>query len=165
MKIKKRLKRLCDSINSNITNINNGGCCVFAAHVAYVLKYRHSIPVNIRVERWYDDEDNAPSIDAARSNIADVSHCDAFDWNTNGISFSHVIAEVEIDGKVYHLDSNGLMSVTQPDVSAQSRIPLYKGSLTVEEALLICSEQSGWNHDFDRTQIPKIMDLIHAHLS
>lgn len=164
-----RLQKLQVKMADKFPDINSGGCCVAAAHVAYQLKYRHNIPVCVRVECWGEDE--MGDIDVARSNVENTALATTHDWNSNGIRFWHVIAEFEHNGNTYHFDSKGLAKVaflecggTISELSGISENVLYKGALTVEEALVLASKQDGWNPCFDRKDIPKLMNLISAQL-
>ena len=163
MRIIKRLERLAYALSESFPNLNSGGCCVAAAHIAYQLKYRHNIEVGIRVEIW-SDTSPCPNIEVARANIKDVIHSTPSEWNSNGIHFWHVLTEFVVKGVKYHFDSNGIAAV-DPDesgyeYSAVSLVRLYPGILTVEEALLLASKQKGWNETFNRKDIPALMDVI-----
>lgn len=163
MRITKRLEKLAHRMQELFPEINSGGCCVAAAHVAYQLKYRHNIEAGIRVEAW-SDSDPRPTIEVARANIKDVIHSTPSEWNSNGIHFWHVLTEFVIKGVTYHFDSRGLVAVKpgkgSDEYSAISLIRLYPGLLTVEEALLLASKQKGWNETFNRKDIPALMDVI-----
>ncbi len=164
-----RLQKLQVKMADKFPDINSGGCCVAAAHVAYQLKYRHNIPVRVRVENWYDDGPN--NIDVVRTHLENTAMATTRDWNSNGIRFAHVIAEFDYGDTTYHFDSNGLATRQfvgggdgRIEVSGISQSALYEGALTVEEALVLASKQDGWNPCFDRKDIPKLMNLISAQL-
>lgn len=158
-----RLNALAKVVNYNIPRVNEGGCAVFASHVAYQLKYGHNLNhVVLRSGSWMNDDDR--SIDDVRQHIP--SNATTEEWNDNGVYFGHVIVEFTYKKKKYHYDSHaGVITAKGRKKTALDGLPLYDGHLSVEEGMQISSHQEGWNRSFSRRNIPKMIKMIHEHLS
>lgn len=152
------LNKLAIVISGEITNINKGGCAVFASHVAYHLKYNHGMKDVVLRTGWNGDKVN---IDKVRKGIP--SNSTSMEWNDVGIHFGHVIVEFKHRGKKYHYDAHAGVIKSQRK-TVLNNYPLYAGSMTLEEGLQIASSDVGWNSQFNRKQIPKVIKIINSHL-
>jgi hypothetical protein len=152
----KTLTALGKELDREIHNINYGGCCVVAAHVAYQLKYRLGIDAVVRTgHSWQDD--NLESVDEARNRVEDPSNASAVDWNEAGIGFGHVLVEFSHKNQLRHFDTYGVFLANG---ETQQGYTLHPGKMTVEEALAIASRPEGWNDMFNRKHIPAILNII-----
>lgn len=157
-----RLNALADDVSNTIERVNNGGCAVFASHVAYHLKYVRGVKEVVVRAGDYDSHGGRLSVDAARKKVK-KSNALPCDWNSAGVFFSHVIVEFTYRKKKYHYDSHsGVVSETRE--THYGEYPLYKGGMTVEEGLAIASTPIGWNPTFNRKNIPRMIKLINKHL-
>jgi hypothetical protein len=163
-KLLKMLNELGKEADNHISSLNRGGCAVFAAHVGYYLKYRAGIKdVKLRVgHSWAGNSDAIPAVDEVRNNVH--PNANAAEWSAAGLNFGHVIVEFTT-GKMRktarHYDSDGVTK--QANVTNNFGFSLHPGSMTVEEGLQIASEQDGWNRQFDREQIPTLINIIDKH--
>jgi hypothetical protein len=149
-----RLNALGRDVMEKYGDVNWGGCCVFAALVGKRLE--KIAPVKIRVgNSHYVGNSDAINLDEVRNNIrSNVPSA----WNQYDVHFAHVIIEFVWRKKTYHYDSCG---VTVEDAhTVMGNYPILKGSLTVKEAAELSSTQRGWNHMFDRGNIPDIERMI-----
>lgn len=143
------LNNFARKIHKKFRNINKGGCCVFAAHVARQLQKYY--PVRIVTFGYRTKK----SVDEIRKNVK-VNN--ASEWYRNGLDLNHVVIEfTDEHGKIWHYDSTG---VHKPDGSIYED-PMIKGYLTVEEAWEMASTHVGWNDVFNRRDIPEIKEMIH----
>ena len=165
-KLLKMLNELGKEAEFRIESLNRGGCAVFAAHVGYYLKYRAGIKnVKLRVgNSWADEESDILAVDDVRNNIHPSAN--AAEWSAAGLDFGHVIIEFttgKIKKTTRHYDSDGVTS--RSNVTNKFGFNLHPGSMTVEEGLQIASEQDGWNHQFNREQIPALINIIDKHFA
>lgn len=144
----KQLKEIGEKVTQAYPMINNGGCCVFAALIARQLD-KH-VPVRIRACNRGARKHN---LDDIRKNIVENT---ASEWEKNGVTLYHVIVEFDYKGKTYHYDSTKLNEAEDKF----DRIPVYPGHFSLEEAEVFADDQYGWNHMFDRSDIPKIKRMI-----
>lgn len=149
------LNALGAEANDRFPDLNCGGCCVFAQLVADKLAERgieaHGI---VAMSDWED----APSIDAARSNVEDVS--DGWEWNDNGIEFNHVGVSFAYEGTEYHYDSNGAHE-PHGDLSGWGVVPGY---LSRYELFALAGKPHNWSIWFDRGRIPELKALVEEYL-
>ncbi len=148
VKMLKELRQLGEKITDRFPNINQGGCCVLAVLIGRQLD-KH-VPVRIRACNWGAKKHN---VDEIRKNVQPNT---ASEWEKNGVTLYHVIVEFDYKGKTYHYDSTKLSEAEDKFY----RIPVYPGHFTIEEAESFADDQYGWNHMFDRSDIPKIKRMI-----
>jgi hypothetical protein len=129
-------------------NLNQGGCCVYAALVARELSNR-MIPVKGLITTF---DPGSLSLDVVRQRVNNNS---LFEWKENSVSFYHVGLEFTLEKKTFRYDSNGV-------VSSRARLldclP-YKGRLTVNE-LEDLADDNDWNRCFNRQNIPAIRLMV-----
>lgn len=143
-----------------IPNLNNGGCCVFAAMVARELRDMGVKVGGVPIADIMWGDPTWGNVDEARANVSDPGCSEQ--WEENGIAFSHVGLEVEIGDAVYYFDSRGLRSFDAP-----MRYPEWKplpGRLTVEEMEALAERPHNWNWKFDRTNIPYLKQIVEDYL-
>jgi hypothetical protein len=158
MSLISQLNKLGKAVNWEYPNINYGGCCVYAALVAEALLL-HKVNVRGIVasrEAW--DFNRYNSIDDIRPHI---KHHTINRWQDNGVDFSHIGLEFEINGKLRHYDSTG---VKRP-ARVFSNMPIYKGRLQVYELVKLAGKAQGWNTAFNRRHIPKIRAMVQDYLA
>lgn len=148
----KMLNDLAWKADTQIDYLNWGGCGVFAALVGRKLQDA-GIPVGVVCGSWRHAE-RPGNVARARSNVS--NKWDAEEWNENGVYFGHVGLEVEIDGKLYHYDSNGV----KPAGKLLDGLPIADGRVTIEEMELLAGESLNWNSEFPREQIPRLTEIV-----
>ena len=145
----KDLQTLARTINQNIVNVNNGGCCVFAALVSERLKDFYDVNVNVY------GYNIGVSIDDARSTIKKQT---LSEWNNKGVNFGHVVVEYKDKrGIKREYDSTGNHKA---DGSICYEYNKTEGHLTLKETKILASRKAGWNKSFDRKQIPTMKRII-----
>lgn len=132
--------------------INSGGCCVFASTVGAELK-NMGIPVKGIVSSYHAAYAKS-SIDTIRRRIN--RHANISIWADNGVYFSHIGIEFELDGKKYHYDTAGV----RPAGKELDRMPLYKGRMTLKDLRYLAASDDGWNPCFDRKHMPDIERFV-----
>lgn len=138
--------------------INHGGCCVYAAMIVQAL-HKHNIKASGIVASfsatYYNDA--GVTIDKVRETITKNNHTQ---WNSKGISFSHVGVEFEHKARVLtvkkHYDAYGVRKAGKE----LDDMPIYNGRLTLQELKGLANAASGWNDTFDRKQIPALRKLV-----
>ena len=153
-----QLNKLGKAVNEKYPNVNYGGCCVYAALVAEALLLHN---VNVRGivasrDAWEFNRYN--SIDDIRPYIR---YHTIDRWQDNGVDFSHIGLEFEVNGKLRHYDSNGVKRAARHF----DNMPVYKGRLQVYELVKLASRAQGWNSYFNRRHIPKIRALVQEYLA
>jgi hypothetical protein len=154
------LKALGKHLEREVDNINCGGCCVVAAHVAYQMKYRLGIDAVIRTSHSWREYD-LENVEEARNHIADPANASAKDWNEVGVAFGHVVVEFSHKNQLHHFDTNGVFPA---DRETQQGFLIHPGKMSVEDALAIASKPDGWNPMFNRKHIPAILNIITKYL-
>jgi hypothetical protein len=104
-----------------------------------------------------------PSLNTIKKNFLKKNiplEMDAF--HGEDVWFSHVIVEFEYKGKKYHYDSTGVCKPAT--TTAMNEYPIMQGWLTAEEAMNL-AYQPGWNEQFDRNEIPELVQKIDALLT
>lgn len=147
-----RLDDLGRRVNFLFPYINSGGCCVFAAIVTAELQ-RLGIPAR-GIVASYNPENH---IDKVRPKINSNS---LDEWRENGINFTHVGVEYEIDGTIKHYDSNGVREEGKRLMSWY----IYKGRLLLEELKELSRTGRGWNNQFKRKDVPALKRVIKEEL-
>lgn len=155
MSIIRKLNRLGKAVNAKYPYINNGGCCVYAALVAEALLL-HKINCKGIVASWHAE--CIPSIDEIRPFIKRNM---LYEWQDNGVSFSHIGLEFEYKGKMKHYDSNGVNKATK----SLDFMPIYNGRLNIVELQKLASRKAGWNDSFNRRHIPAIRKMVFEYLA
>lgn len=149
-----RIKSICKNVNSEIEHMNSGGCCVFASIITpYLMEL--GLKPKIRVANWNHKQ---PMIGSIRKKI-DTN--DIKQWNSNDVSFGHVVVEVTCNDSKYLVDSKNVMLKTG-HIEPTCNMKMMRGELKLNEAVAISSKQSGWNPRFDREQIPRLRALVHS---
>jgi len=152
-----RLLSLGAAASDAITDINHGGCCVYASLLGKELQKRE-IPCSVVV---VSDSANIGStnIDKVRWRMpSSVPNLQA--WEECGVYFTHVALEVDIDGVNYFVDSDG---IAKSGKKLRDFRP-YPGRLSLEEAEFLARKESGWNERFDRNEIPRLRGIIKLHM-
>lgn len=154
MTSKYTLNKLARDILDAFPDINNGGCCVFAALIAKQLQ--HYYPVRILAF----GKKPTTSIDYARSKVK-KNNCR--EWGRNDIDLYHIVVEFcDEDGVFYHYDTTGVHNSLGSIREDLKKIP---GSFAIQEACELASDFRGWNTDFDRRNIPNIDKVIKKHFN
>ncbi len=149
------LNALGSTVNSKYPKINYGGCAVFASIVGQeLLKMGVHTSIIVGGDRWTLD---GADIDKARTKVNNIGK--KTEWRDNGIGFGHLGLEFYWKRKKYHYDSNG---AHKPGKKLDG-VALYKGRFTVEECTAVANEPEGWNHEFDRKQIPALRRMVKKH--
>lgn len=145
-----KLNDLASDLVANHPNVDYGGCCVVAAHVAkYLTQY---IDTRIVIGQDYSDIKNLNHI---RQNINTLNKRE---WEDNNIDFAHVLVEFKCNGQWFVFDSTyGVME--KKEHWNKSRWKRNKGEITVEEATSLANTPT-WNSEFDRDEIPEVRRLI-----
>ena len=148
-------------INSRISNINRGGCAIFAHALLKCLKKLRYNAKAVSIGPIHEvDPDKAISILKEKKlkitarNLSEI-----------GCSLYHVVVEVKVPGDgivkdtTVYMDSNG--TYNDP-----TQLPHYENfnisaRFGIKECGLIANHSQGWNCMFDRNSIPK----IHAYLA
>lgn len=144
--------------------INYGGCCVWAAAVGRALE-RRGITARVIVRDWRSE--GHAGIDAVRDAVRHMlrrqnNRNPAIAWNRNGVEFNHVGLEVDLAGKTWHVDAEGVFPAGNHPMFDPTG--LYAGRLTVAEAGLLARDAYAWNTRFDRRLIPRVIGHITAAL-
>lgn len=154
-KLNSTLNRLGKRVNALYPDINHGGCCVYAAIVADELD-RLGVPARGIVATWTSDRGDT-DIDEIRNYV----ECNnVAEWEENGVFFTHVGIEYNINGKIKHCDSNGVKDKGNILMSWA----IYKGRLMIHELKQLARSGRDWNKSFDRKDIPAIRRLIKTEL-
>ncbi len=140
--------------------INYGGCCVWAAAMGRALK-RQGVEARVIVRDWRAE--GHAGIDAVRGLVRRAlrqsnNRNPATAWNRNGVEFNHVGLEVELAGRTWHVDAEGVYPAGEHPLFNHER--LYPGHLTVAEAGLLARDVRAWNRVFDRRLIPSVIGHI-----
>jgi len=143
------LSNISVQINELIRNPNHGGCAVIAAVIGSELSNHTNVEVLVQDSSWSSDGQN---INMIKSNVDTSNFKKSSDWHEHGLYFSHVLLKVMIGGKWMVYDSDGLIEYNSKDYC--------EGSLTIKEVEAIAVPDSGWNHMFNRAQIPSIINLV-----
>jgi hypothetical protein len=161
----KALNALSKEVSNKIKHVNSGGCCVFAAEVASIL--REIVPIRLLVSSPdYGDSVNY-SLTDARPNVNGNNTVEG--WNSCDIYFGHVFIELIYDGETYHYDSTGMNQPGYNYETERATDPAFgydvlHGALSFTEAVELASCEYGWNSVFDREQIPKLRKIVRKHL-
>jgi hypothetical protein len=146
----KDLQILAKTIDKEIKNVNNGGCCIFASLVSERLKDFVDVKINVYS---YSNK----SIDDVRP---DIKSNTLSEWNNKGIFFGHVVTEFKYkNGVKKEFDSTG---IHKPDGSICYCYNKTKGNLTLKETKTLAAKKAGWNRCFDRNQIPTMKKIINT---
>lgn len=151
------LTTLSKQILNQFPNINDGGCCVFAALVAQELKEFCDVKVVVFSTSLSNIEDVRPNI----------SNYTCAEWERNGIAFNHIVLEIyaqiipENPTNVWHYDATGIFSTDRSMNSGRSPV----GYLSIAECIELANDPIGWNPTFDRRDIPIIQKIIKNHFS
>lgn len=164
MRLIPALNKLAKQVDGNISNLNAGGCGVFASEVAKSLIAK-GIPARCfavcNTNSFWDAVGSPGNIDEARKNISDPG--DVHQWHDNGVSLYHVGVEFDWRGKRYHFDSKGV-----EDAGDTFRKPAWivqEGRWTADEMDAMAKRPHNWNYEFSRKQIPKIQRYVEEYLN
>lgn len=161
MNIIDQLNALAAEVRESTSDLNSGGCGVFAAMVGKAL-IQKGIPASCFAcyDTVWDDMRHAGNVDEARANVSDPA--DLYEWNDNDVSLSHVGVEFVANGETLWYDSNG---VVKPSRSfTRGTWIVQDGRFTVEEMEAMAERPHNWNDWFDRSQIPDIQHLVEERL-
>ncbi len=158
-----RLRRLRAAIDRNLTNLNYGGCGVFAYHVCKALK-KLGVEAEIVVPHYGNDGSASPREDLDRG-------ASVFE-----LARSHVGVRYRLGGVTYTADSTrvakrslvfGRHSSSRTQRNGAFRVsleyPFGKG-VQPSEYQPVVRDGRYWNSSFDRKSIPKLRTLIDAYL-
>ena len=161
MDIVAKLNKLGNDVMERYPNINRGGCCVYAAMIVAALK-KHDIDAKGIVASygagkpgWMQKE--VATITKARKKI---QKNDINEWQSNGISFSHVGVEFKLDSEKKHYDSEGVRKASKK----LDKMPIYAGRMEYLELRALAGKKDGWNTCFNRRDIPALRKLVKSRL-
>lgn len=156
----KRLRKLSKAITAQIEYVNCGGCGIVAHLVAEELQAHDRM---VEVVTPCGDWRGLPAAEARRSVTKPNS---PRDWDSNGLSRTHLAVRFRSGGKTYTWDSDGtLCRASAFGADAEySTTARFGDGLTVAEAKAICKPQTGWNRRFDRKQVPLLRHLVAHYL-
>ena len=131
-------------INQKYSNINRGGCGVFALYLSKELDKR-----NIKHDiLWIgDDYHNAEKV--IRNTFQSNSNVTLEDFSDNGIFLSHVMVKI---GKKF-IDSEGVYKGFDNTRWSHRRV---LSKMSNKELFKLVDSSHGWNDTFQRKLIPKI---------
>lgn len=158
MRLIATLNNLAKQTIAQHPNVDKGGCCVVAAHIAQRLKALGVEAWVVTGSTWWTGSKN---IDEIRNDVQYNNSKD--DWESNGIDFAHVLVEFKWRGRYYAYDSTH-GAVIAPHYWNNICWIRNIGSFSVEEAHSF-AQDDGWNITFDRDQIPAIVNKIDQHLT
>lgn len=151
----KDLSILGQLLNSEISNINRGGCCVVASMIAPLLD-RH-FPTRIRVFGW--DYEETAGIDLTDVH-KELTINNTTEWNKKGVFFSHVVVEFTHRRQTYQMDTDRVHRCK--DVAMYPEYVAYDGDLSFQAAIDLANDCTGWNRAFNRGDIPHMQQIIHT---
>lgn len=150
------LEKLASQINGEINRINSGGCCVFAS-MAYPYLKEMGLKPKIRVSGSIYNKRKI--LGRVRNKIEDTGN--VHHWWEEGISFRHVLNEIEIKGEKYFFDAYGVVKVEKKSkIEPFCHGLIQRGHLMYEEAVQIAACPDGWNPTFNRGDIGKMATLL-----
>lgn len=127
--------------------MNNGGCGIFAVHMAKRLQ--HIVPTRIKLIDY--SHHNLDEIRAELDNPLDIRQ-----WHNHGINFVHLIVEFDYKDHTYHFDTNGLNFANDKESPNYKGYGLASGSFTIEEVSHFVAAPYSWNDWFNRREIPAV---------
>ena len=143
------MKRLAKEVNSNIPNINYGGCAIFAGLVGKRLSKYYDVWIVVYSCKSGKDLDNIKLL--LKSNSVK-------EWNRNGIDFGHIVIEYkDRRGVVRQYDSCGIYPADGSICFTQDRVA---GFLSVNECNELAADKYGWNPQFSKKYIPRMKQFI-----
>lgn len=142
---KKQILKMCQVINNQIEDINNGGCGVFAYLMGTALNKFENCEARVRVVNYWDKPETEIN------SLVPKDKSDPKNWHENGVHFNHIILEVKLNNKVFLIDSEGLYEDSDR---------IIKGSIPVHFIKRVVSGPKGWNVWFNRNHIPHMAKLI-----
>lgn len=156
------LNQLGVDITKEIPDINNGGCCVFAAIVGEELAKKR-IPIRFAVADVPDPDCLFEQpFDLVRKAIT----CNTLgNWNYHGVYFGHVFVEFDYNRNSYYYDTDGVIHATNVPPRSCDDYEIYVDRLTLDEVRELAACQQGWNTKFNRRYIPSMRKLIKRHIS
>lgn len=144
-----------------VSNLNRGGCGVFAVAVTKELKKRG---IDCEIITVGYGEDNSPFAvkNTLLSNSGNLKLSD--DWDVNGLFRDHVGVRFKHKRITYTYDSVAIYrSVRKFGVRGDStwkcNYPYGKG-MSVEDMDKLVRTKNGWNTDFDRKQIATVKKIV-----
>lgn len=154
-----KLKAVSYKANSQVDNINNGGCAVMAALVGKELE---KLGVEVEgIAPWSN-----PS--KARVNSGKSHKAHPMWWECNGVCFEHVALRFKFEGKMYTYDTDKLHK-------GRSRFGSYlqysagckfgEGFNTKELKKLARCDDGYWNVAFNRKDIAKLRKIVKEEFS
>jgi hypothetical protein len=147
----KELGRNLATINEDFYKVNHGGCGCIAAIIAKT--FRHTFPImRITSTGMFEEANN---IDHIRTKLCD--NLSKREWGENGAEFYHVWVEIFFKNRWYALDATGIHS-------RKEMLKLWgkaaEGSFSIIEMEAFAKYANGWNHRFNRKQLPAIKRVI-----
>ena len=154
-KLKPLLLEISSYVSNTFTDVNRGGCGVFANIVAKQLHNHYCGAFEIKVANQYVD------IEAPINYVIDELGLKSLkQWNDNDIVCRHVVLVFDEGSKrtLTMFDSEGFDNIKRTNMN--NPYEWYAGSLTLKQLDDIASKKSGWNNTFDRAQIPEMKICI-----
>ena len=151
MQIRDKILLAC-SIANEIPNINQGGCCVFAALLGQQLERMGIAAWGVAAanEAWADAASDPEDVRPQLHNPFSIT-----EWSAHGTAFYHVLLRFKLDGKLYQCDSTGITPALR---KLRGRPYVVKrGSFSVPELVAFANDAGYWNEAFSRKRgIPLI---------
>jgi len=136
------------------TNINYGGCGVFAQLMYYAIKKEFGVsPIILTLLRHNASNRNRYKNDANINNFKSLG-----DFSDVGYMLSHII--IEIPNSNYCIDSDGIHSKKWFDIEYTP--DRYNDKMTIQTLTRWARNKESWNDMFDRAEIPNIVKKIDA---
>lgn len=154
-----RLRRMNVEMNDRVRCITWGGCAVFAVILGRKLETLGYKPVVLVAMRYHPTHNDQPvSIDYIRERIHnnEIGH-----WNAGGLRFNHVGLQLPTDAGTFVIDSDRVKLMK--DTIGDYRGKIVPGHLTLDEMETDAWDDSMWNPDFNRQQIPLMEQIINKH--
>lgn len=150
----KKLQRVCDDVGNNITNINCGGCGVFAYEFCKRLHDLGHTSARIRVYGFRADM-FPYSLNEIEEQINGNDIEEYWDYD---VDFAHIV--VEFDG--YLWDADGKRRLNKVNNLWNGCFAMYKGNISLASLKSLVKYQYGWNSAYNRRQTPKLRRIMDA---
>ena len=167
LKIIKEITKSLNPINNIYKEINHGGCGVYAHALSSILQQyginSNIISIGIHYSKPTHDINNV-----INESLVNYGEINMHNLSLVGCKIFHLMVEVEIDNRFYFIDSTGVYE----DIS---RNPIWNGidttilsidgRMNIKECYGLSNNPEGWNHLFNRSNIPGIYDYIKSRLN
>ena len=153
MNVVDTMRDLGTAVGKRYTDVNCGGCCVYASIVGQALKDR-GYKVLIRVQEYHMHKKDRLDIMEKKRQVTDKADYKA--WWKVGIEFNHVILQFGAERAQWLHDFK--RTVLLADKFGEHY--LHHGHLTVREAAKLAEDRTAWNSMFNRAQIPHMAKFV-----